>query len=122
MPQPHNVETSADVHQAPPENQPVTAASWLNGGIDLAVLRCRELAGGRIRGALQGKGEADAWADTPNVELPAKLGRANVCRLLDNTAPEPGLVKNGTATLLVAMRQQGATPQTAQMKIGRAHV
>lgn len=85
---------------------------WLNGALDMAKLRCHEVAGSRLRNLLR-KHDAtlcETHKDAANHDLAAALGRDLTIAVTRQPQPERTLVHGGTATLAAALTVFGLAP------------
>jgi hypothetical protein len=102
--------------QASPPHPPTTASAYgaeVAGAVSVAVQRCREKAGARLRSQCAGIPDAAALIDgVPNVLVAAGLGRDRVSSVMPGT-PARELVRGGAAPLIAALVDHGMTRSEA---------
>lgn len=118
------VTQSGDVTPAPPNDgggpsqsqaasaQQVSALAWLNGGLDVALMRCYDRAGSKLRRFCK---DDPAVVNVPDYELAATLGRDKVIALTGKPDPGPWLVEKGCDSLIAALAKNGAGELAATM-------
>lgn len=102
------------------QSPPVQASAsgplmWLDGAAAIAGLRCRELAGQRLKNLLRKHDPvlAEQYVDCPAHDLAATLGRDLTIVVTRTERPEQQLVHGGTATLAASLHGLSADTATA---------
>lgn len=112
--EPNDGQGPSESQQASGENR--SALAWLNGGLDMALMRCYELAGSRLRQQIKKDATLAAeYAETPNWLLPAAMGRDTVIAATGYPDPGPALVRGGGAMLVAGLTKAGAGDVAAVM-------
>ncbi len=110
--------SGAEVEKAPPQaEEPTTAAAKVSAGVEMALERCRELAGSRLRTKVRRGGCEDcivAIADVPNNLVASALGASGAAESLALPPPRE-LVAGGAASLRERAVFWGLSPDEAAL-------